>query len=392
MTWPTAPLGDLCNVISGGTPKRSNDEYWNGDIAWVKISDMLQGEITSTDEYITDLGLKESPARLLEPGTLLLSIFATVGRTAILAIPAATNQAIVGLQLKTDALNRAYLRHFLDSQNPALKQKSRGVAQDNINTSILKQLQIPLPPLQEQRRIAAILDKVNSLREISQSNQQTLQALERKAFLDLFGDPVCNDKGWSKGCVGDLVSRFETGKSIGSGEGDISETLRIIRVSAVSSGCFKPGESKPAPRDYSPAASHSVNQGDLLFCRANTDALIGTVAYVEHPPLGLLLSDKVWRFCWRDSASYFPLYVKQLFGHPSVRQEIRRRATGTSGSMLNISQSSVLEIPIALPPVDIQKKFHSIASACLNIYSRNARQNERFAALASSLGHSLLGR
>ena len=185
MKWPTAPLGNLCNVISGGTPKRSVDEYWNGDIAWVKISDMLQGEITSTDECITELGLSESPARLLEPGTLLLSIFATVGRTAILTIPAATNQAIVGLQLKTDALNQSYLRHFLDSQTATLKQKSRGVAQDNINTSILKQLQIPLPPLEEQRRIAAILDKGHAIQTLIDRREKAFLAAEESLFAAL---------------------------------------------------------------------------------------------------------------------------------------------------------------------------------------------------------------
>jgi type I restriction enzyme S subunit len=155
MNWPTESLGSLCDVMSGGTPKRTVDEYWNGEIPWVKISDMLQGEIKHTDESITDKGLRESPARLLEPGTLLLSIFATVGRTAVLVIPAATNQAIVGLRIKAENLDQRYLRHYLDSQAEALKSKSRGVAQDNINTSILKNLRIPLPPLEEQRRIAA---------------------------------------------------------------------------------------------------------------------------------------------------------------------------------------------------------------------------------------------
>ena len=67
MKWPTELLGSVCDVISGGTPKRTVDEYWNGEIPWVKISDMLQGEIKYTDESITAKGLRESPARLLEP-------------------------------------------------------------------------------------------------------------------------------------------------------------------------------------------------------------------------------------------------------------------------------------------------------------------------------------
>ena len=143
MKWEEKTIGEICNVISGGTPKRSRPDYWGGDISWVKISDMLQREIIKTEETITLKGLNESSAKLLEPGTLLLSIFATIGRTAVIKVPAATNQAIVGLKITSNIVSRDYLLHYLKASEKRLKFLSRGIAQDNINTTILKNFPIP---------------------------------------------------------------------------------------------------------------------------------------------------------------------------------------------------------------------------------------------------------
>ena len=94
-------LGELCEICSGGTPKRSVAEYWkDGTIPWVKIGDMSEKYVSSTEERITDAGFNNSSVKMLEPGTLLYSIFASIGAVSILKIPATTNQAIAGLKIK----------------------------------------------------------------------------------------------------------------------------------------------------------------------------------------------------------------------------------------------------------------------------------------------------
>ena len=122
-------LGELCEICSGGTPKRSVAEYWkDGTIPWVKIGDMSEKYVSSTEERITDAGFNNSSVKMLEPGTLLYSIFASIGAVSILKIPATTNQAIAGLKIKDDSLDRDFLYHYLKSRESISKSSGRGAA------------------------------------------------------------------------------------------------------------------------------------------------------------------------------------------------------------------------------------------------------------------------
>ena len=142
-------LGEICDFISGGTPSKSKNEYWkNGNIPWIKISDFKEKYIKYSDEKITKNGLENSSAKLLKKGTILYTIFASVGKVAILDIEATTNQAIVGVNLKENNLvDKDFLYYFLCSIENNIKRQARGVAQNNINISILKNVCIPILPI-----------------------------------------------------------------------------------------------------------------------------------------------------------------------------------------------------------------------------------------------------
>jgi type I restriction enzyme S subunit len=197
-SWEVKSIGDLFNILPGGTPSRIKKEYWNGNIPWVKISDMLQGEINYTDEKISELGLKNSSAKRLHKGTLLISIFATIGRTAFLNIDAATNQAIVGLEPKFKYIDMNFIRKFLDHKINTLIRLSRGVAQNNINKTILSDILIPLPPLPIQKQIAEILEKADKAKHKRQEANKLTEQFLQSAFIEMFGDPINNQKGWKK--------------------------------------------------------------------------------------------------------------------------------------------------------------------------------------------------
>lgn len=186
-------LGDICEIQSGGTPSRAVKEYWErGTISWVKISDFKEKYLLSTEEYISELGLENSSAKIFPAGTILYTIFATLGAVCILNINAATNQAIAGIQIKTNKLNKNYLYYFLLSMHSTVNNIGRGVAQNNINMTILKNIEISLPPLEEQQKIAAVLDNVSELIEKREQQLAKLDELIKSRFVEIFGDPVLN--------------------------------------------------------------------------------------------------------------------------------------------------------------------------------------------------------
>ena len=157
--WKEVKLSDLAEIQSGGTPSRSNTAYWNGNIPWVKISDIKGKYVTETEEFITEEGLMNSSAKMFERGTILFSIFATIGKVAILDIDATTNQALVGLK-NNELVDKSFLVYALIELSERISNLGKGVAQKNINISILKDVRIPLPTFTEQKQIAEKLDKL----------------------------------------------------------------------------------------------------------------------------------------------------------------------------------------------------------------------------------------
>ena len=196
--WKIVRLGDVCELQSGGTPSRSKTEYWkNGTIPWVKIGDFSGKYLNKTTEHITPKGLENSSAKLFSKGTILYSIFATLGEATILNIDATTNQAIAGIKIKDkSSIDIDYLFAYLNSLKEEVNRIGRGVAQNNINLSILKSFSVPLPPLETQENIAAVLDKCTALIAKHKLMLEKYDTLIKSRFIEMFGDPVINEKGW----------------------------------------------------------------------------------------------------------------------------------------------------------------------------------------------------
>lgn len=205
-------LGELCQMQSGGTPSRSNPDFWeNGSIPWAKISDLEtsnDGYIYFTEELITENGLKSINNRFFKKGTLLLAMYGSVGKTAITKIDLTTNQAILGINIKDDdKLDLNYLRYWLQSIKDKLLNRAVGVALMNISLGIVKDLEIPLPALSTQKAIAAKLDKADEIRRLNQKLIEKYDQLTQSLFIDMFGDPVKNEMGWEVKTIEKLVKK-----------------------------------------------------------------------------------------------------------------------------------------------------------------------------------------
>jgi len=163
--WKIQELSNIASIASGGTPSRQNLAYWDGDIPWITTSQIDFNTITSAEQCITELGLKNSAARLLPPGTLLLALYGqgkTRGKISSLGIAATTNQACASISI-SKAISRKYVFYFLVSRYKEIRGLSNSGSQENLNSRIIKSFPIPLPPTKaEQTAIAAILTDMDA--------------------------------------------------------------------------------------------------------------------------------------------------------------------------------------------------------------------------------------
>lgn len=201
--WPRASLDDLCEINVGRTPARANADFWGVGEPWLSIADMNQGRtITRTKEQITTAGANKG--RQVAPGTVLLSFKLSIGKVARAGIPLFTNEAIAALPIKrTDLLDEEFLARALEHADLS-GSSNRAAMGATLNKMKLKQVQIPLPPLPEQRRIAAILDHADALRAKRRQVLTHLDSLTQAIFLSMFGNPVTNEFGWRLERLSDL--------------------------------------------------------------------------------------------------------------------------------------------------------------------------------------------
>lgn len=358
-------LSDICETGSGGTPSRSRHDvyYEGGTIPWVKSGELATGQVVGTEEMITERAIRESSAKLLQPGGLLLAMYgATVGQVARLRISAATNQAVCHIRPDPSRCETDYLYWFLVSSKSELLQQRVGGGQPNISQAIIRDLEVPLPDRDQQVRIATILDKADAIRRKRQQALLLTDDFLRSVFLDMFGDLMTNPRGWPIKTLSEGVAEFEGGRNVMPTDTPRADGVRVLKVSAVTSGEYKPHESKSFDENEEFPDHYIVREGDLLISRANTSELVGAVAYVWETQGREMLPDKLWRFVWPQERTIEPLFMLHLARSRYFREQLIQRATGSSGSMKNIGKAKMLEIPIPVPPIDLQRTFSRIAT------------------------------
>jgi type I restriction enzyme S subunit len=189
-------VSDFAEVITGGTPSTRKPEYWDGDIPWLNSGALNDGDIRTASKYITELGLKNSSAKMMPKDSVLVALTgATTGQVGYLTFEASANQSVTGI-LPSIEHHPRYLYYYLKSQRSKIQGDAFGGAQPHINQKYVKDYKIPLPPLDDQKRIAHLLGKVEGLITRRKHHLKQLDDLLKSVFLEMFGDPVRNEKGW----------------------------------------------------------------------------------------------------------------------------------------------------------------------------------------------------
>jgi type I restriction enzyme, S subunit len=198
--WKRTTLGEVCTqVLTGGTPLKSNDDYFkNAIIPWLKTKEVNFCRIYETENHISDIGLRESAAKLVPTNSVIVAMYGqgdTAGRVAINKIPLCTNQACCNLVIDEGKADYQYIYYTLKGSYSELVRRKTGSAQPNLSTKIVKDFEIPLPPLAEQKAIAHILgsldDKIELNRRMNETLEGMAQALFKSWFVDF--DPVLDN-------------------------------------------------------------------------------------------------------------------------------------------------------------------------------------------------------
>ena len=342
-------LGEICEIQAGGTPSRNKKEFWvQGNIPWVKIKDINSKHISKVEEHITELGLQFSSAKLFSRGTILYTIFATIGEVAILDIDAATNQAIAGLHLKSEKVLKEYLYFFLLSIKNRVKNDSRGVAQNNINLTYLKNIEVPIVENSIQQEICNNLTKINQI--ITQRNQQLVELsnLVKSRFNEMFGDPVFNEMRWRRCKLKDIsVEKL----AYGSGASAIDFSgLRYIRITDIDEcGNLKPD--KKSPNHYE--EKYLLNTGDILFARSG--ATVGkTFLYSKEKYGPALFAGYLIRLI-PNLSLVNPVFVYHFTNTKFYKDFIAKVQNTVAQPNINAKQYS--ELDFILPPLALQNEF-----------------------------------
>lgn len=294
------------------------------------------------------------------------------------------------LRPQSDVLDSSYLFHWVKSDGFVndMVARATGANYPAVSDKTVKSALIPLPSIERQRQIADTLDKADTLRRKDQELLQKYDELAQSIFYEMFGDSEHNSKGWDILPFGNLIRGIKAGTSLGGEDRELLPgEFGVLKISAVTSGVFKQEEYKVPVQSEIVKEKVTVKKGDLLFSRANTRELVGAVAIAEDSYPNLMLPDKLWRIDL-DPAQLRKYYCRAILTDKNIRYHLTQTATGTSGSMLNISMGKLKDLEIPVPPIDLQEEFDALSKKILaqkRLLEQAAVQSETlFTSLLSS--------
>ncbi|MFT6334279.1 MAG: type I restriction enzyme S subunit [Halioglobus sp.] len=354
--WEQVKLGDLFTISSGGTPSRKKSEYFGGTIPWVKTGDLKGKFVNTPSENITNQGLENSSAKLFPKDTVLLAMYgATIGACSIMTFQGATNQACAAL-LPSDNCNENYLYYFLEGNKTQIIRMGVGGAQPNISAGLIKKIKIPLPPLQSQKEIADLLDTADALRQKTQAQLDALDELAQSVFLEMFGDPVTNEKGWEVRTVKQLCTKVTDGTHHSpplTENGFKYVTAKHVKKDGV---IFNGKETFISEKHHREIYSRcSPEKGDILYIKDGATTGVAAINPFKEE-ISLLSSLALLKLNNDHCNSY---YIVAWLNSEKTKEYLRYTyMSGAAITRFTLKKINSFKVPT--PPLDLQNQFATI--------------------------------
>lgn len=347
-------LGDLGEIISGATPRTDVSDFWNGNIPWITPADLSHHSgiyFQGNPKRITKKGFESCSTTMVPSGSILYSSRAPIGHCAVAKYPICTNQGFKNI-VPNEKLNPVYGFFVLKFLTPTIKAKGHGATFAEVTKETMEEIEIPYCELLDQNNIAAQLTKADRLCHIRRYALEMSGSLFSSVFIEMFGDPEKNSKGWDKCIIDDVIDFSQYGTSqknnaekqgypvLGMGNLTYSGELNLTELPHVD-----------LPQDE--YEQLRLQPGDIIFNRTNSTDLVGKTA------------------CWRLNidavvASYLirirlkpimlPEFFTALLNTTYFKKIFRERCKKAVGQS-NISPTLLKEFPIYIPPVEDQEKF-----------------------------------
>jgi len=346
-------LGDYISIKGGGTPNKAIEGYWNGNIPWMSVKDLKSTVVKTTINTITPTGLANSAANLITKGSLIIATRMAVGKVVYAGMDTAINQDLKAITVSS-GLYHKYLFYQLNSMQDYFERNSKGATVKGIKLDVLRDLEIPLPPLEEQKKIAAILDAADDYRQKTKALIHKYDELTQSLFLDMFGDPVTNPMGWEFNRL-DKVSFLTTKGSSPNWQGFeyMSEGVRFVTSENVRLGHLDLLKDKFVAFEFHDKLLRSqLKENDLLVNLVG--ASIGRGALVTPSVLPANINQAVAK-TELDLSKVNPLFVLYQVITPQVQE--RLIGNKVEGARANISLKNVRELDLYIPPLSLQNQF-----------------------------------
>jgi type I restriction enzyme S subunit len=368
-------------------------EYSDSGVRVLGIEDVLPNELVSDKrKYIPKQKFLELSQYTVKSDDLLVTNMGTVGRTCV--VPGDLENSIISshlikVSLNTDkALPRyvSWMLNFCPLVVAQVKAKSQGAIMAGFNSTLLKQLRIPLPPLDEQRRIAEVLDRTEALRAKRRAALAQLDTLTHALFVDLFGDPVTNPKGWpdsqSLGEIADIVSGVTKGRDL---RGESVREVPYLAVVNVQDRLLNLSVVKTIEATEDEIQRYKLMASDLLLTEGGDPDKLGRGTLWSNELPECIHQNHIFRVRITSSEIH-PLFLNWLVGSQRGKRFFRRSAKQTTG-IASINMRQLRSFPMLFPPLILQREFARRIAAVEKLKTAHRASLAELNALFAALQH-----
>lgn len=353
-----AKLGEICAFQSGGTPSKNKPEYFGGEIPWISTTALNGGKINETDAvaWITPKAIRESAAKIVPANSIMIGTRVGIGKVAINTVEMSTSQDVISLiNIDEDKWYKPYLCKLLLSKKDYFNSQARGATIKGIKIDVVANIDVPEIDYATQRKVAATLNKIDTLIVLRKQQLEKLDELIKARFVEMFGDVLLNSMQWPEKTLenmADIVSGITKGRK--TAEADLQE-VPYMAVSNVKDGYIDWTTVKTILATRQEIEQYRLMPDDILMTEGGDPDKVGRGAIIKVPLKNSIHQNHIFRVRL-DEQEVLPSFFAEYLRHQKAKRYFLGCAKQTTG-IASINMRQLRALPTLVPPLSLQKQF-----------------------------------